>query len=576
MRSPAELKKRSPGNMNNYMSVPNSIAHQVSQRLKDTNSRVAAALDNFVSHKTVVATLKCLATVPGVAQIAVAISAAWFSFFSLFSEWSRYSKVSKMEAPHRITQSKTTDFSAMAHKGKARNRQHHNGRVELIWAKGKADTGQATHENYSNSAQLLQYTLYVVTDIRFIAYFCILAVVFTWLRDRGMTINQSTQNYGGYTLRPELSLAYYASVLLTFNATSISLLIMRFFGPGVLCLLISGINASPVKPAVSPRDAHLDHEAFLDLLNPRGTLDGALKARQIKDKKPNGKPFEGNSEEVAACRISHLRMKGCDVNKCISAVAWRGGTAHRLQLRPDLSPTSKMKSVVSAMPPHLSLPGEEPWILTEHQTASSRPLEKVESEHKMTAGSKNESTGNTPTSTQPCSTLPSLKKPKIRPASFRTVLHTLVDGVADTTDSIMCKELAIGMMALLLVLKLILASAFVQAIVGVSVASILLDLIIFTMIKPKTQLQVSERDPQKKAGSKTIRHGRKESTKPKSDAFGQPDRMTTILMMTKIIFISVLLDCFLWGHGGAQTTHLGDYSCVVDSATGLPTSCVLV
>ncbi|CAK1366682.1 unnamed protein product [Cercospora beticola] len=126
---------------------------------------------------------------------------------------------------------------------------------------------------------------------------------------------------------------------------------MRFFGPGVLCLLISGINASPVKPAVSPRDVHLDHEAFLEFLNPRGTLDRTLEARQIKDKKPNGHPCDGNSEDVAACRIGHLRMKGCDVNsrcptsiligaqplgttcdgkltiilECISAVAWRGG-----------------------------------------------------------------------------------------------------------------------------------------------------------------------------------------------------------------------------------------------------------
>ncbi|GIZ48254.1 hypothetical protein CKM354_001132200 [Cercospora kikuchii] len=151
--------------------------------------------------------LKSLIAIPGIAQIPVAISAAWFSFFSRFSKWTRHPKVSKMEAPARMPQSITPISRDMAYEAKARNQARQIGRAASMSVEGKADTEQATTDPARTirillkfiivvaaayvlaarfGSQLLQYTLYVVTDIRFIAYFCILAVVFTWLRDRGL------------------------------------------------------------------------------------------------------------------------------------------------------------------------------------------------------------------------------------------------------------------------------------------------------------------------------------------------------------------------------------------------------
>ncbi|CAK1366681.1 hypothetical protein CB0940_10071 [Cercospora beticola] len=168
------------------MSAISSLPRGVSDTLKTILNTTAAALDHYT---------------------AVVISATWFFICSLFFRWSRTPTVSKMTAPDRAQGKHLPDFRAMTCKEKARNQQHQNGRVELVWATGKADTGQATLDRMRPvqillkviivvaagyflavrfGSHLLQYTLYVVTDIRIIAYFCILAVVFTWLRDRGL------------------------------------------------------------------------------------------------------------------------------------------------------------------------------------------------------------------------------------------------------------------------------------------------------------------------------------------------------------------------------------------------------
>lgn len=263
------------------------------------------------------------------------------------------------------------------------------------------------------------------------------------------------------------------------------------------------------------------------------------------------------------------------------------------------SPNSKMKSVASIMPPHSSLPGEEPWVLTEDDTTSSRLLKKVESKTKSTVEPsiefKNKSMPNKATPNHlPETSLP-LDNNKAGTFPLRIMAHTVVDQVADSIEYVMRTKY-------IMVLLLGLMSAMIP---GIAKSAILTACTVYLQVQflPTEELNetlpASAVRPQQDRSKlrTTARHQKKALVNPETARSPRTNPGTQPAVMDPIqaghieamgrrrfvakslivfIFVSVLImERLVWAFGNTTETHLGNYSCVTDTVTGLPT-CVEV
>ncbi|GIZ48255.1 hypothetical protein CKM354_001132300 [Cercospora kikuchii] len=260
-----------------------------------------------------------------------------------------------------------------------------------------------------------------------------------------------------------------------------------------------------------------------------------------------------------------------------------------------------MKSAATTMPPHSKLPGEGPWVLTEDETTSSRPLKTAESKTESTVESSIESKNNSMANKTTRNHLPETSRPldkdKNKAGTFplRIMAHTVVDQVADSIEYVMRTKY-------IMVLLLGLMSAMIP---GIAKSTILTACTVYLQLQfPPTEelnevLPAIAVRPQQDISKlrATARRHKKALVKPRTaqspltnpgaqlavidpiqagriDAIGRSRVMVKFLIV--FIFVSVLIMEFLvWTFGNAKETHLGHYSCVTDTVTGLP-NCVEV
>ncbi|KAM3413679.1 hypothetical protein BST61_g10372 [Cercospora zeina] len=158
---PAELKRRSSDKTDENFAEP--FALHFSERLNTTLLRVGAALGHSKNREVLVAPLKSSSTLPGIAQTAVVISAAWISLRSFFSNLRSNLKMDEMEVTAILQQKKKTESKIMADSRKAGRKSRQNGSTAFRPAKSKTSTGQASTNRVRNILIWLRWIFVAIT-----------------------------------------------------------------------------------------------------------------------------------------------------------------------------------------------------------------------------------------------------------------------------------------------------------------------------------------------------------------------------------------------------------------------------
>ncbi|CAK1366683.1 uncharacterized protein RHO25_011433 [Cercospora beticola] len=251
------------------------------------------------------------------------------------------------------------------------------------------------------------------------------------------------------------------------------------------------------------------------------------------------------------------------------------------------------------MPPHSSLPGEGPWVLTEHEATSRRLPKTAESEPESTVESslefKNKWMANKATPTNLPQVSPPLDKNKAGTFPLRIMAHTVVDQVADSIEyTLRANYIVILLLGLMFAMTpgiakpAVLTACTVYLQLQLPPTEDLDEILPAFAVRPqqdKSKLRTTTRCHKKAlVNPRTAQSPR---TNPGAQLAvidpiqagpinaGERSRLMVKSLIVYVLVSVLIMELWVWTFGNVTETHLGHYSCVTDKVTGLPT-CVEV